>query len=282
MKAPINKIINMSFIDGPGSRISIFFQGCNMKCIYCHNPETQNICLSCKKCINVCKVGALKFDEINKKITYNNDICINCDECIGICENYSSPKITYYTPKELFNYIIKYKNFIDGITFSGGECSLYTEFIKSFTHIIHKNTNLDVFLDTNGNIEDEDMEKLLTCVDGFMIDLKAFDEYTHKKVTGVNIDRILKNIKKCSNSGKLYEIRTVLIENINDDEVVFNKELNFIENLNSYTRFKLIPFRKFGVKGELSKFNDYPREKYHTYYEKSKKVLKDRMINPII
>ncbi|MDU6250047.1 MAG: 4Fe-4S cluster-binding domain-containing protein, partial [Paeniclostridium sordellii] len=42
MQAPINKIINMSFIDGPGSRISIFFQGCNMKCIYCHNPETQN------------------------------------------------------------------------------------------------------------------------------------------------------------------------------------------------------------------------------------------------
>jgi pyruvate formate lyase activating enzyme len=279
MKAPVNKIINMSFIDGPGCRISIFLQGCNMKCIYCHNPETQNICTSCKKCLEGCKVGALKF---NDKITYDKDKCVNCDECIGICKNYASPKITYYTPNELFDYINKYKNFIDGITFSGGECTLHSDFIIEFTKIVHEKTSLNVFIDTNGYISEDDIDNLIDCVDGFMFDLKAFEDNTHLKVTGVENSLVLSNINKCSKSSKLYEIRTVLIENINDDENIFLKEIEYIKDLNDYTKFKLIPFRNYGVKGELSNFRDYPKEKYINYYEKAKEVLKERILNPII
>ena len=279
MKAPVNKIINMSFIDGPGCRISIFLQGCNMKCIYCHNPETQNICTSCKKCLEVCKVGALKFDN---KINYDKDKCINCDDCIGVCKNYASPKITYYTPNELFDYINKYKNLIDGITFSGGECTLHSDFIIEFTKIIHEKTSLNVFVDTNGYIGENDIDNLIECVDGFMFDLKAFEDNTHLKVTGVENNLVLSNINKCSKTSKLYEIRTVLIENINDDENIFLKEIGYIKDLNNYTKFKLIPFRSYGVKGELSNFRDYPKEKYINYYEKAKEVLKERMLNPII
>ena len=43
MKGVINKIIPFSNVDGPGNRLSIFFQGCNYDCIYCHNPETIEI-----------------------------------------------------------------------------------------------------------------------------------------------------------------------------------------------------------------------------------------------
>ncbi|MEG2786712.1 MAG: YjjW family glycine radical enzyme activase [Romboutsia sp.] len=279
MKAPVNKIINMSFIDGPGCRISIFLQGCNMKCIYCHNPETQNICKSCKKCLNTCKVGAIKFEDT---IIYDKDKCMNCDECINVCNNYSSPKITYYTPKQLFDYVSKYKSLIDGVTFSGGECTLYSNFIIEFTKIVHKETNLNVFIDTNGNINKKDADNLLKSVDGFMFDLKAFENNIHKKVTAIEIDVVLENIKKCSESNKLYEIRTVLIEDINDNEKIFHSELEYILNLNQYTKFKLIPFRNYGVKGELSNFRDYPKEKYNKYYQKAKEVLKERMLNPTI
>ena len=40
MKGIVNKIIPFSNVDGPGNRLSIFFQGCNFDCLYCHNPET--------------------------------------------------------------------------------------------------------------------------------------------------------------------------------------------------------------------------------------------------
>lgn len=279
MKAPVNKIINMSFIDGPGCRISIFLQGRNMECIYCHNPETQNICFSCKECIDVCKAGALTFEE---KIKYDKNKCINCDECIGVCKKFASPKITYYDTTELFNYINKYKNLIDGITFSGGECTIYSDFIVEFADIIHEKTNLSVFVDTNGNVKEKDIDKLIEHVDGFMFDLKAFKEDAHIKVTGIESNIVFNNINKCAKTKKLYEIRTVLIENINDDWDTFIDEVEYIKNLNGYTKFKLIPFRKYGVKGELSNFRDYPKEKYMKYHEKAKEVLKARMINPII
>ncbi|WGX75491.1 YjjW family glycine radical enzyme activase [Paraclostridium bifermentans] len=279
MKASVNKIINMSFIDGPGCRISIFLQGCNMECIYCHNPETQNICLSCKECIDVCKAGAFTFEG---KIKYDKSKCINCDECIGVCKKFASPKITYYDTTELFNYINKYKNLIDGITFSGGECTIYSDFIVEFADIIHEKTNLNVFVDTNGNVKEKDIDKLIENVDGFMFDLKAFKGDTHIKVTGIENNIVFNNINKCAKTEKLYEIRTVLIENINDDWETFIDEVEYIKNLNGYTKFKLIPFRQYGVKGELSNFRDYPKEKYMKYHEKAKEVLKERMINPII
>ncbi|UAG17331.1 YjjW family glycine radical enzyme activase [Paraclostridium bifermentans] len=269
----------MSFIDGPGCRISIFLQGCNMECIYCHNPETQNICFSCKECIDVCKAGALTFEG---KIKYDKNKCINCDECIGVCKKFASPKITYYDTTELFNYINKYKNLIDGITFSGGECTIYSDFIIEFADIIHEKTNLNVFVDTNGNVKEKDIDKLIERVDGFMFDLKAFKGDTHIKVTGIESNIVFNNINKCAKTEKLYEIRTVLIENINDDWDTFIDEVEYIKNLNGYTKFKLIPFRQYGVKGELSNFRDYPKEKYMKYHEKAKEVLKERMINPII
>ncbi|PWX63734.1 glycine radical enzyme activase, partial [Clostridium perfringens] len=52
--ALINKIIPFSCVDGPGNRMVIFFQGCNFKCLYCHNPETINKCISCGKCVENC------------------------------------------------------------------------------------------------------------------------------------------------------------------------------------------------------------------------------------
>ena len=57
--APVNKIIPFSLVDGPGSRCSVFLQGCNIACAYCHNPETQNLCRDCGVCVEQCPAGAL-------------------------------------------------------------------------------------------------------------------------------------------------------------------------------------------------------------------------------
>ena len=39
--ALVRKIIAQSTVDGQGNRTAIFLQGCNIRCAYCHNPETQ-------------------------------------------------------------------------------------------------------------------------------------------------------------------------------------------------------------------------------------------------
>ena len=57
MKAPVNKIIPVSVVDGPGNRTAVFLQGCNISCAYCHNPETQNLCTGCGVCVDGCPAG---------------------------------------------------------------------------------------------------------------------------------------------------------------------------------------------------------------------------------
>ena len=88
--ALVNKIIAFSCIDGPGNRTAIFFQGCNFKCTYCHNPETINKCVNCGLCVKVCPVDALNI--VDKKVTWDDKKCVACDACIRECDNLSTPK----------------------------------------------------------------------------------------------------------------------------------------------------------------------------------------------
>ena len=99
IKAPVNKIISFSNVDGPGNRTSIFFQSCPFHCLYCHNPETINYCIHCGKCVKTCPVEALSM--INGKVVWDKDKCVGCDTCIKTCPNLSSPKITYMSVDEV-------------------------------------------------------------------------------------------------------------------------------------------------------------------------------------
>ncbi|GFR34636.1 4Fe-4S dicluster domain-containing protein [Thermobrachium celere] len=104
MKGYINKIIENSFIDGPGNRMAIFLQGCNMGCLYCHNPETQRMCINCGRCLEVCSQGALSIKE--GKINYNKQKCIGCDRCLEVCSEFSSPKYFEMQSDELVKIIL--------------------------------------------------------------------------------------------------------------------------------------------------------------------------------
>ena len=94
-QAQINKIINFSNVDGPGNRMAIFFQTCPFSCLYCHNPETINACISCGKCLEVCPVGIYPAF-IMKNIGNIKELeCLKADECIecGLCSYICPSKI---------------------------------------------------------------------------------------------------------------------------------------------------------------------------------------------
>lgn len=264
MKAIINKIIPFSSVDGPGNRTAIFFQGCNFDCAYCHNPETINRCIGCGACIKVCPVEALEVvknsGEIKQKVVWNEEKCVACDECIKICKHYSTPKTKEMTVEEVLSQIKKYSMFIQGITVSGGECSLQLGFIKELFKEVKK-MGLTTFMDTNGYIPLWKDKELLDVMDKAMIDIKSINPDEHLKLVGKENYTVIENLKELGKRGKVFEIRTVVVPKLLQNENTINEASKIVAviekgiKLNSNLdinkdgiRYKIIKYRNLGVR----------------------------------
>lgn len=224
MKARVNKIIPFSSVDGPGNRTAIFLQGCNINCLYCHNPETR--------------------------------------------DKYGNPEITTVTEMSADEVLEKVKKqipFVRGITVSGGECMLQPDFLTElFTKT--KMLGLSTMIDTNGTIGFADKQDLLAVTDGVLLDIKAFDSDTHRKITGAGNENVLANARFLASIGKLEEIRCVICPSLYDgrQSVRAIGELMFDLYKPDSFHFKLISYRPMGVRAEyahmLTPGTDYMNE----------------------
>jgi pyruvate formate lyase activating enzyme len=258
MEALINKILPFSSVDGPGNRSIVFFQGCNFDCLYCHNPETINICNNCGVCINSCNYNSLNLE--SKEIKYDKNKCKNCDYCIKGCKNSSSPKVMKMNVEELVNEILKYKTFISGITVSGGECTLQRDFLVEFFREIKK-TGLSIFVDTNGSYDFSNDTELIDLIDSVMLDIKSFRSKEHKFLTGMDNEIVLKNAKYLGSIGKLYEVRTVIVPDILDNEYNVDNISKLVSSIDKNIRYKIIKYRPIGVRENKIKSTS-PNDEY--------------------
>ncbi len=241
-KAIINNILPFSNVDGPGNRFAIFFQGCNANCIYCHNPETINYCKNCLKCTEVCSHGALSVT--NNKIVYNDSLCIFCDACLHKCPYQSSPKTKKITVDQLYEQIKFYKPFIRGITVSGGEPTLHKDFIVELFRKVKK-LGLTCFVDTNGFFHKKEMDTLIEVTDKFMIDIKTIDEV--QMLCGIEEHNHLENLNYLLKMDKIYEVRTVIINDFMDAHKTVAKVSSMLKAY-PHVKYKLIRVHAHGLK----------------------------------
>lgn len=246
--APVNKIIPFSCVDGYGNRTAIFFQGCNQDCLYCHNPETIHVCNSCKACVAGCPTGALFIED--EKVLYDYDKCCDCDTCLRTCSFVASPKIRQMTAEQLFSKVEFFFPFIDGITTSGGECSLHLDFLTEFYAKVRE-AGKTTYMDTNGRIPLWDKTGFLTVMDKAMIDLKAGSEEEHMMLTGQGLSVCTDNIRQMAQLGKLYEIRTVVVPGVLDNRRTVELGSSLIASYPDI-RYKLIKYRHYGVREKFS------------------------------
>ncbi len=246
--APVNKIIPFSNVDGPSNRMAIFFQGCPFNCRFCHNPETIHMCNDCGDCIKTCPVGALSLKE--GKVTWNKDLCVNCDTCIKTCRHDASPKITRMTADELMEKILEVSPYIQGITLSGGECTLQKEFIKELFPKV-KALGLTTLLDSNGSLDFESNEDILEYCDGVMLDVKAYNKEFSDWLIRYPNDVVLKNLDHLLATGKLEEVRTLIFP---DRDKENEATVRYVaETIKDRCRYKIIRYRQFGVREEYRK-----------------------------
>ena len=247
---PVNKIIPMSAVDGPGNRTSIFLQGCNIACAYCHNPETQQLCISCGKCVAECPAQALSIK--NGKTEWDSARCVSCDHCIAVCEHHASPKIRMMTAKQVAEEAEKNIPFIRGITVSGGECMLHTDFLTELFTLV-RSRGLTCLIDSNGTIPFEKNQALLEVTDGVMLDVKSWEPEVFSHLTGADLSETVKqNLRFLAERGKLEEVRIVCLEGeVDVPQTIAGIAAEIPQHLEDFT-LKLIRFRPYGVKGRLA------------------------------
>lgn len=268
-KAVVNKIIPFSNVDGPGNRLAIFFQGCNIHCVYCHNPETINKCVGCMECVSKCPVEAIKDNDGN--ISFNQKLCVECDTCIKTCKKFSSPRTAEYTVEELLKIIDDYKLFIRGITVSGGEPTLRADFITELFKEVKK-LGLTCFVDTNGFFDKANMVPLIEVTDKFMVDIKAVDNI--EKLCATDMRNNLDNLKYLLSLNKVYEVRSVIIEDYMDVENTTTTVASIIKDYPEVT-YKLIRVHAVGLQEkqkELIKAKIPSEERISSLVEKIKKI----------
>lgn len=260
---PVNKIIPISTVDGPGARTALFLQGCNLACAYCHNPETQNLCIHCGICVPGCPTGALTME--NGKVVWDPKLCIDCDQCIQVCPHNASPKVQWLTARQAFAQVSRNQPFIRGITASGGECTLYPEFLTDlFT--LARQAGLTTLMDANGTVDLAQFHRLLAVTDGVMLDLKAWDEdvfhrLTKRRPTGA----LVRNLNHLAAQGKLEEIRLVCHEDWVDVEAALKGVAQTLGSDLKNQQLKLIAFRPYGVTGPMKDLQAPSAEQMDTW-----------------
>ncbi len=249
MEALVNKIIPFSSVDGPGNRTAVFLQGCNFNCLYCHNPETIQLCRACGVCVEKCPTGALRLQ--GGQVKYDPSVCVLCDACIKSCPHSASPRVRRMAPQQVMEEVARNQPFIRGITISGGECTRQRDFLLELL-LLARQAGLNTLLDSNGSYDFSADAELMAVADGVMLDVKAWDSVQHQRVTGRDNAAVLANLFWLAQAGKLEEVRTVVVPELFDAEQTVREVCRVIAPYIPLrnTRYKIICYRPFGVRQE--------------------------------
>ncbi|HON79562.1 MAG TPA: glycyl-radical enzyme activating protein, partial [Spirochaetota bacterium] len=203
-----------SLDDGPGIRSVVFFKGCPLSCVWCHNPESQGAaaelsfdgekCIRCGTCSFLCGLGALS--ETNPGFV-DRGKCDRCFACVQECPSGALSLMgTAMTPEEIAARVLCDKPFYDtsggGVTLSGGEPTLFMNFTSRLLQIL-KAEGVHTLVETCGFFQyDNFSAAILPYTDTVFYDLKIFDEGAHKKYCGVPNGTILENFVKLADTAR--------------------------------------------------------------------------------
>lgn len=241
VEAPIFDIQRFSIHDGEGIRTLVFFKGCKLACAWCQNPESQQAaplisfyesrCQHSLECSAVCEDGAINRDGYR----VDHDKCTLCMKCVDACA-YGALKLIgdRLTPQQLMAVLEKdrayYQSSGGGVTFSGGEPTLYPKFMEQILGLCRE-AEIHTLLETCGNFSHHRWQALLGDLDLIYFDLKVIDPEKHLAVTGVENQRILENARRLVAAGHAVEFRLPLVEGYTDDQTNLRAIADFLQSL---------------------------------------------------
>ena len=208
IKGRIHSVESFGSADGPGVRYIVFLKGCNMRCQYCHNPDTW------------AKDGGelMTPEEVLKKaLRYKT----YWKEKGGITVSGGEALLQIDFVTELFR-LAKEKGVNTCLDTSGNPFSLEEPFKSKF-------------------------DELMKYTDLFMLDIKHIDDAAHRKLTGQTNQNILEMAAYLSDHGKAMWIRHVLVPGITTEEDELYRLRSFLDTLKTVERVEVLPDHTLGV-----------------------------------
>ncbi len=234
MTGTIFDIKEFTVHDGPGTRVTVFLKGCPLRCIWCHNPEGLKSDLQ----LSIRKASCIHCDKC--KIPCNHPDCKPFDRCIHACpKGLVTVKGQKWESDKLCEKLLSYTPFLKdgGVTFSGGEPLLQSEFL---CEVINGIKPLHTAIETSGYANNDVFKKVISMLDYVIMDIKLFNREQHKKYTGVYNDIILENYNTLVDSGIPHVIRIPLIPQITDTK----ENLSAIAEITKKSKVELLRYNR--------------------------------------
>ncbi len=241
--------------DGPNIRTTVFFKGCPLSCIWCHNPEgfkasikvvtNNDRCIGCGACVEACAAQALSLSPDG--ITRDAARCSLGMACVHVCPALAHEATGWETDTPtLMAELIKDRPFFEqsggGVTFSGGEPLQQPDFLLELLRACGKE-QIHRAVDTCGHAPTDTLLEIAEHTDLFLFDLKQMDSEIHQRFTDKPNEQILKNIVALAESGKALRIRFPLIPGINTDEANIRATGAFVSALPGIDEIDLLPYQ---------------------------------------
>lgn len=255
MTGVIFDIQRFSLHDGPGIRTTVFFKGCDLRCLWCHNPESQSptpellfyehLCVGCGACRTFC----------GKAFT---PACTRRGDCAEVCRYGAREKSgRTVTVEETLATVLRDRRFYEtsggGVTLSGGEPLLQPDFAYALLSGL-KAAGAHTAIETAAHVPRETLERALPMTDLVLCDIKGIDGDLHRQNTGVSNRRILENARFLMANAKALRFRFPYIPGFNDGEA---------EAVRAFTKgfeLELMPYHETGAGKYRALARPYPAE----------------------
>ena len=235
----------------------------------------QNKCQLCGYCVSKSN-NHIKISE--NKLVIDRINCTNLPELAELCP-YEAYEVIgkYYSPKETAEKLLRdevfYRQSEGGVTFSGGEASLYPEYLLEVAKELKKH-DISLALDTAGLWDRKKLECLLPYLDLVLFDVKAYDGELHKKLCGTDNRIILANLRWLVDKKAKVIGRLVLVPEANDDLSDVKKRLDLLESL-KIKQVDILYYHRLAVGKYKALASDYPLIATKTCSEEYKNKIKE-------